>query len=62
VVLSSAVGSAPRATDKRGRGFEVLAEDRPYHLGWVLLAAHLVDAMQSQGPKAARPPHAGSAE
>jgi hypothetical protein len=62
VVLSSAVGSAPRATDKRGRGFEILAEDRPYHLGWVLLAAHLVHAMQSQGPTAARPPHAGSAE
>jgi len=62
VVLSSVVGSAPRATAERGRGFEVLTEDRPYHLGWVLLAAHLVDAMQSQGPKAGRPPHAGSAE
>lgn len=62
VVLSSALGSAPRATGKRGRGFEVLTEDRPYHLGWVLLAAHLVRAMPSQGSTAARPRHAGSAE
>jgi hypothetical protein len=62
VVLSSAMGSAPRATGKRGRGFEVLTEDRPYHLGWVLLAAHLVRAMPSQGSTAAHPRHAGSAE
>jgi hypothetical protein len=62
MVLTSAVGSAPRATRKRGRGFEVLTEDRPYHLGWVLFAAHLVRAMQLQGSMAARPPQAGSAD
>jgi hypothetical protein len=62
VVLSSVVGSAPRATGARGAGFELLTEDRPYHLGWVLLAAHLVRATEPQRSMTACAPRAGSAE
>jgi hypothetical protein len=62
LVLSSVVGSAARATGPRRGGFEVLTEDRSYHLGYVLLAAHLVRATHSQHATAVRAPPAASPE
>jgi hypothetical protein len=41
VVLASLVGGG-RGTSAQPRNLEILAEDRPYHLGWLLYAAALV--------------------
>jgi hypothetical protein len=41
VVLASLVGGG-RGTSAQPRNLEILAEDRPYHLGWLLYATALV--------------------
>jgi hypothetical protein len=45
LVLASLIGRG-RGTSARSRDLEILSEDRPYHLGWVLYAAGLVRGWQ----------------